>query len=139
MEKLISLYDYAQENDVGVYFPYIGHFKSVIIKDIKDVDILLDMKAISNEAEETECLAHELGHFATGSYYNFDSTAETRSRLEYRANRWTVHKMLPFNELKDALLSDITEIWELAEYFNYTEDFVRKAIEIYRRQGLLID
>ena len=29
----------------------------------------------------------------------------------------------------------VTKVWELAEYFNVTENFIRLAIDIYIRQG----
>ena len=46
-------------------------------------------------------------------------------------------RYLPLEELQEAVNKGYTEIYELAEYFDVTEDFILTAIEIYKRQGKL--
>ena len=137
MDKLSLLYEFAEENNIRVFHPRIGQFKSLIIQNQTSADILLDFKCIRSTIEEKECLAHEVGHFSTGAYYKPNTNFETKERCEYRANRWAVMNCIPFNELINALHNGITKVWELAEYFNVTEDFIRLAIDIYIRQGKL--
>ena len=40
--------------------------------------------------------------------------------------------LIPADELKDAFIHGITEPWELAEYFNVTEDYIQKAYRYYK-------
>lgn len=75
--------------------------------------------------------AHELGHCVTGSFYNRYSKFDVVSRHEARADRWAIEKLVPKNELIEALESEISEAWELAEHFNITEDFMIKCLEHY--------
>ena len=55
----------------------------------------------------------------------------TRSMSVYNNELYAIKKLIPKDELKNAADSGITEVWELAEYFNVTEDFVKRAIYIY--------
>lgn len=80
-------------------------------------------------------LAHELGHCQTGSFYNIN-TLETRERMEYRADRWAIKKLIPFPAFLNALENGITERWELAEHFNVTEDYIDKAQKLYEEKLL---
>ncbi len=83
------------------------------------------------EAEKTVYMAHEMGHCMTGSFYNRYSRFDVISRHEYRANKWAIKKLVPEDELIEAFENGIIEIWELAERFDVTEDFMKKACEFY--------
>lgn len=48
-----------------------------------------------------------------------------------------MQKLMPSDELLQAVQNGCVEVWELAEYFDVTEDFVRRACEIYRAMGIL--
>lgn len=76
------------------------------------------------------CTAHEVGHCATGAFYT-ENTLELRSRMEYRANKWAIKKLIPRDELEEAVKSGYTEVWQLAELFCVTEDMMRFAMWIY--------
>lgn len=97
----------------------------------------IDPMQLETEAEERVHLAHELGHCITGSFYNVYSETDIRKRHEIRADRCAAALLVPVEELKSRLEKGITEIWSLAEYFDVTEDFIRKAIENYSVMGLL--
>ena len=77
-------------------------------------------------------LAHELGHCVTGSFYNRYSEFDVIAKHERRADKWAIKKLIPEDELNDAFEHGIVEPWDLAEYFNVTEDFIIKAVEFYR-------
>lgn len=91
----------------------------------------IDPFEIETTAEERVHLAHEIGHCETLAFYNAYSPLEIRERYEARADRWAVSKLVPVGELSEALKRGISEIWALAELFDVTEDFMRKAINIY--------
>ena len=95
--------------------------------------VVLNKKKLRTSKDVKVHLAHELGHCKTGSFYNIN-TLETRERMEYRADRWAIKKLIPFSKLLAALESGITERWELAEYFNVTEDYIDKAKFLYEER-----
>ncbi len=103
-----------------------------------DCYVGIDPMQIETQAEERVHLAHELGHCITGSFYNMYSETDIRKRHEIRADRCAAAMLVPVEELKSQFRKGITEIWNLAEYFDVTEDFIRKAIENYFDMGLLI-
>ena len=84
-------------------------------------------------------MAHELGHCKRGAFYNQYSSFDIRSRHEYRADKWAVQQIIPYEELISACESGYTERWELAEYFDVTENFITKAFEVYSALGYNFD
>lgn len=87
--------------------------------------------------KELVCFAHELGHCETGAFYNRYSKFDVISKHEYKADKWAVQRLMPVDELLSAVDKGYTQAWELAEYFGVTEDFVRRAYEIYKAMGVL--
>lgn len=96
--------------------------------------IAIDPQKIISSADETVKLAHELGHCIKNAFYSSLSPLETRGRCEHKANVWAARRLIPWPELKEAILSGITEPWELAEHFCVTEPFIVWAIEYYTKQ-----
>ncbi len=92
----------------------------------------MDPFRIETTAQERVHLAHELGHCETGSFYNIYSSLNIREKQEKRADRWAVNRLVPEEEFINALGRGIVEVWDLAEHFDVTEDFIRKAAEIYK-------
>lgn len=86
--------------------------------------------------ERSTALFHELGHCETGSFYNQWASRDVRKKHENRANKWAIKMLIPEDELKTAISDGRTEIWELAEYFSVTEDFMRKAVCWYQNGNL---
>ena len=78
-----------------------------------------------------EAIAHEAGHCATGCTHKISSPLDLVAKHEYKANRWAIERYLPFNDINSAIKAGYTEPWELADYFNVTEKFIRKAIRYY--------
>lgn len=83
-------------------------------------------------ADEKVCLAHELGHCATSSFYNIYSPFDVRGKHEKRADKWAIKKLVPQNLFNKALRSGCEDIYSLAEYFGVTADFMQKAVELYK-------
>lgn len=132
--RLDELYNIAEKQNIDVdYFP-MDECTSVSTP----YGIAIDVDKLNNSIEEKVCLAHELGHCELGAFYNIFSPYDIKSRQEYRANKWAASTLIPFCELQEALESGYTEIWELAELFGVSEEFMNIAIDIYRRQGKLL-
>lgn len=93
--------------------------------------IAIDYANINNSADERVIITHEIGHCETGTFYTQYSCLNIRSRCEYRADKWAIKKLIPKNEMVSAMKKGYYEIWQLAEYFNVTEEFIKKAFWIY--------
>lgn len=130
---LNDIYKYAEKRRIEVnYMPLIDtiSLSSPLGYIVIDVDRLADSK------EELVCVTHEIGHCETGSFYNIHTPFDIRQKHENRADRWAIKKLIPKDELDEALDCGIVEVWDLAEYFGVTEDFVRKTCEYYRLQAI---
>ena len=124
--KLEELYETADKNNIDIYYYPLCHMVSISMPNA----VAIDVDNIDTTAEEKECLAHELGHCMTGSFYTI-GTMNTRGRMDARANGWAIKKLLPFSELNEAVISGIYETWDLAEYFELPESFIKTAVHYY--------
>ena len=86
-----------------------------------------------------ECFAHEMGHCATDSFYTRDTSYRKRLKHEYRANKWAIDYLIPFDELSKAVNEGNRELWQLAEYFDVGEPFVEKAITYHAQHGRIVE
>ena len=134
MEALFALYE-EMHNSAIYLFDFCGKAATIKMEDY--YGIFFDTMANRTIAEEKEIIAHELGHCKTGTTHSISSSFELIERHEYRADKWAVHKLLPFEEYQQALQEGYTEIWQLAERFNVAEDFIRRAIQIYQNEELI--
>lgn len=66
-----------------------------------------------------------------GCTHKVCSSLDLVQKHEFKANRWAIEKYIPFNELNCAITDGYTEVWQLAEYFDFPEDFIEKAIDYY--------
>lgn len=128
--KTNELYNIAEKNNIEIKSFKLSKIKSTSISIGDDYYIGIDEKNIETTAEERTHLAHELGHCMTGSFYNMYSEYDIRAKHEYRADKWAVLHLIPKDKFI-SLLKKGYRIWELAEYFEVTEDFIRKAYHLY--------
>ncbi len=130
--KTENLYKIADEQDITLdYFP-LPENRALCMQMGDKCFIALDPMFIGSAAERV-CLAHELGHCNTGSFYNLYSSLDIRQKHENRADKWAINFLIPEKELEKALKHGIRDINSLAEYFSVTEEFVRKALQLYRK------
>lgn len=94
--------------------------------------IVMDSSKLETMAAEKVALAHELGHIETGSFYNIYSPFDLRAKHERHADQRAIQMLVPNDALINAIKGGITEPWELAEYFEVTESFIRKAMLYYQ-------
>nr|DAQ85470.1 MAG TPA: IrrE protein [Caudoviricetes sp.] len=96
----------------------------------------IDDSVMQSRAEERVHLAHELGHCVTGAMYNIRCPIMPRQRYERIADAYAIKKLVDEDELRrviDEREGDIS-VWELSEWFDVTEDFMRKAIGFYYKR-----
>ena len=130
--EISALYDFAKQQNIEVIpYPMKENGSMSILMDSGDCIIGMDAGVLDGAAQERVHLGHELGHCVTGSFYNRYAAVDCRQRHENQANKWAVQVLIPVDDLDQAVAEGCTEIWELADRFGVTEDFVRKAVCYY--------
>lgn len=137
MDKLQSLYDLAENHNIGVYFYELGDAEAATVQDGSFCAIALNPRYNHTPQSELEHLSHELGHVETGTLHPLSASKEDILRGEYRCTAWVVQRLVPMDELLEAADHGYTEVWELAEYFGVSEDCILDAVKVYRNKGLL--
>ncbi len=128
--KTENLYKIADEQDITLdYFP-LPENRALCMQMGDKCFIALDPMFIGSAAERV-CLAHELGHCNTGSFYNLYSALDIRQKHENRADKWAINVLIPEKELEKAIDRGCWDVYSLAEYFGVTEDFINKALKLY--------
>ena len=123
-EKLIA--DYEAE-DIRIFEM---EFKAQSNGYCKGKDII-----IRNSLDTTtkHCvLAEELGHYytTTGEIYRQDTVTYIKEELKGR--RWAYERAVPFQRLLDIVKTGYECVYEIAEFFNVTEQFLIDAILYYQ-------
>lgn len=99
----------------------------------------IDSDFLDTESEKKVHLGHELGHCVTGSFYNRYAALDVRQKHENRADKWAIEHLVPKTEFDEAVCAGFNELWSLSEYFDVSEDFMRKAVCWYTHGNLAVD
>ena len=119
---------FAEEQGIMVKDCDLSLAKACSIKDGDAVGIGLDCDL--SPQERLTCLLHELGHCITDAFC--PPHIRDRGKNEYRANKWAFEFHMPYEELLLVIMDGNTEVWQIAEYFDVTYDFVKKALRYYK-------
>ena len=132
MILLPELYATASQQNIPIYSYPMAQCGSMSVQ-LRDGScaIGMDDRVADGGAQERVHLGHELGHCLTGSFYSVYTAVDCRQRHENRADKWAIRKLIPVDQLDDAVASGCTELWELAERFGVTESLMRKAVCLY--------
>lgn len=137
MDRLSALYDIAANDGITLECFPLSCCQSMSVQEDGKCFIGIDPYQLHSTPDEIVKLAHELGHCETLSFYNRWSPADDIGRHENRADRWAIQRLIPEEELDAAVESGLTEAWELAEHFQVTEPFLRRAVAYYRIQKMI--
>lgn len=130
--EIRTLYSLAQQQNIEVLqFPMNENGSMSIMTEDGSCYIGIDESVQDGNIQERVHLGHELGHCITGSFYSIHTAVDCRQRHENRADKWAVKQLIPVDELDIAVANGCTEIWELAEHFGVTEQFMRKTVCYY--------
>lgn len=121
----------AKQTNVQVDFYPLPQTKSLSAVYLDAYYIAIDPLEIQTAGEWNTHFAHELGHCATGSFYNIHAPLDVRGKHEYDADKWAVSQLIPRADLQSALRDGYKEPWQLAEFFDVTEEFIKKAFYFY--------
>lgn len=132
----LDLYAYAERRNIDVDWIPMQRATSLSVPLGDRYAIALDPWKLGSLAQETVCLAHELGHCETGSFYNQYAALDVRQRHENRADKWAIQHLIPVEELDEAVADGCEDIPALSEHFCVTEDLIRKAVCWYTHGNL---
>lgn len=130
--ELSALYTFAKQHNIEVLsFPMEENGSMSVLTDNGRCVIGMDDRVQDNGVQERVHLGHELGHCVTGSFYSIHTAIDCRQRHENKADKWAIQALVPVEDLDAAIAGGCTELWELAERFDVTEDFIKKAVCFY--------
>lgn len=129
MKPLQELYRYAQQENIAVdLFPLRARQAMSLMDEEGRCYVAIDPRKLTGEADERAKLAHELGHCATGAFYNRYSNYDSRQRQENKADKWAICQVITEEELDEAVAQGRATLWELAEHFGIPESLMKKAV-----------
>lgn len=132
MFNVSALYEIANEQNIEVLeYSMPANESMSVVDDDGQCYIGMDPNARDGSIQERVHLAHELGHCVTGSFYNRYSGFDCRQRHENRADKWAIRQLITEDDFDQAVAEGHTEVWDLAELFGVTEQFMKKAICLY--------
>lgn len=140
MMDLMGLYRIADENNIAVDCFELKKREALSVMDNDGARyIAIDPFKLTSTLDEKMKLGHELGHCMTGSFYNKYAACDIRRKHENHADKWALNEFVSEQELDDAIAVGHTEMWDLAEYFGVSEDFMRKTVCWYTYGNLSSD
>jgi Zn-dependent peptidase ImmA (M78 family) len=128
MDKVIALYDELNAAGVRFYHWPMDQERAATIEQSGKYGVFMDFDNIRDSAQELVVVAHEGGHISTGSTHRVDSPYDLVEKHEHKADRWAIERLIPADELDQAVADGCTELWQLAEHFAVTEEFMKKAV-----------
>jgi Zn-dependent peptidase ImmA (M78 family) len=101
------------------------------IKGLYGDSVIAINKRIETLKEKKCVLAEELGHHFTTSGNITDLKRVCNSKQEGQARKWSYEKLVPLTSIIQASFECCTILYELAEYLDVTEEFLREALTYY--------
>ena len=133
----MQVYKKIEDENIPVIDCAVVGVKGVIIKSRDKYGIFINHKEIENSDEEFMVLAHEWGHYASGTLHGLSSGKTHISQCEYRADRKAVLEFLPFERIQDAIKNGCQTPYEFSEFLDMPEKFVLQAFNHYKNMGLI--
>lgn len=138
--KTRELYKIANDHEIPVISLDIPESGSMcILTEAQRCYIGMDPAVLTDEASQRVHLGHELGHCQTGSFYNRWAARDIRQKHENRADKWAIKKLIPKDDLDQAVADGCTDLYSLAEHFCVTVPFMKKAVCWYTHGNLATD
>lgn len=139
---LETLYLEAFKRGITVDNFFIENVKGMVVQlSPSNNHIILNQTLLENSREECIVLAEEIGHVEYDCLYHCKDILNPCQRMnidkaELRAKKWAYTRLVPLEELKKAS-ETYSETYQLAEYFDVTEEIIVNAITYYKQRNLL--
>lgn len=139
MDQALTLYDELNRAGVRFYHWDLDTIQATTIEMDGQYGIFMDFGNISTQAEELVAVAHEGGHVFTGATHKVSSPYDLIAKHEYKADKWAVQRLISPEALDAAVAEGCTDIHSLAEHFNVTIPFMKKAVCLHTHGNLAAD
>lgn len=83
-------------------------------------------------AEKLSVVAEELGHYKTTVGDILDQSPISNIKQEQSARKWAYEKLISFEDILLAFKQNIVEVYDLAEHFEVTEEFMKECLKHYK-------
>lgn len=104
--ELNKLYDIAEKENIKIYDWHIEDCNGIYLNYDKINAIALDYDELGTYINEKCTLAEELGHYYMDATYPLFKNDNTLiNKQEYRAKKWSYNILVPFEDLKLAILN----------------------------------
>jgi Zn-dependent peptidase ImmA (M78 family) len=121
IEDIIEI---LEKENIQLEWLNLNYFLGIYIR-IDNQDVIVINNKLKTLKEIKLSLIHELGHYFTGTIYFNDMDRYYIAKCEYKALKWASMFLMPREKIEEAINKGITEVWELAEYFDVSEEMVR--------------
>ena len=119
-EELLS--EYGEELDISE--------QSMINKGLYADDTIWINKNLA-AAEKACILAEEIGHYETSVGDILNQNDICNAKQEHKARVWAYKKMIPFTKILEGFMSGCNQPYEMAEYLDVDEQFLRDCLRHY--------
>lgn len=128
---LIGLYERANRQGIQIIEVKTREIEAAAFEEGY---IFFDPAKFDSDIKLKCALAHELGHYETGAFYNIYSPYDLWEKCERKANKRAAEILMPINQLRRALRQGYQDIWAIAAYFEVTQEFTEMALSIYANE-----
>lgn len=127
-----QLYEIADNRGIEVYdFPML-ELRAI---SLCGGHIAIDRSKFNSDTDYKCTLAHEIGHCATGSFYNLHTSVPVKELIERQANRFAAELLVPFSKLVHAVhCLGIIVSRTLAQMFDVTLEFIQMVLDLYEQE-----
>ena len=98
------------------------------------VDNNIALEKNMTSIEKACVLAEELGHYYTTAGNILDQSKTENRKQELRARIWAYNKQIGLSGIVNAYKHGCHNIYEMAEYLDVTEEFLKDALQQYRNK-----
>lgn len=96
--------DLISRENINLIDTYLEDTTGAYVKYNKINAILYDTSKLDSSIKKKETLSEELGHYYYDATYKFSSNLDLVSKQEYRAKKWSYYALIPYENLKSAIL-----------------------------------
>lgn len=109
------------------------------IKGLYSDDVIWINKSLPTSIDKCCVLAEEVGHYHTTVGDILDQSTIENRKQELKARAWAYNRLFPLSKLIQAHQLHIANTYELADFLNITEDFLKAALDWYKsKYGLYV-
>ena len=136
-EALLALAEH--ENIDVIWFDFTPPINGLYAQEDNLPPAIFIAKRICNNTPLLRCvIAEELGHHYTTvgdqlpKHYFSGMDRVIASKAEYKALKWAALHLMPYQHLIQAFHKGYHEVWDLADYFDVTEDMITFRLSLLR-------